>query len=131
MLPTIALTLGRATFRQTIRDHPALAEALLAEMGARLRDSTNYVEHLANPSAPQRIGRLLLDLARRYGVPAADGTRIGLYLTQDDLASMFGVARETVNRALTRLRDQGLVVIADGQLLVPDCMELERALGDT
>lgn len=127
-LPTIALTLGRGAFRQTIHDHPAIAEAMLAELTARLRVSTNYAEHLANPSAQQRIGWLVLDLARRYGVPAAGGTRIDLQLTQDDLASMFGVTRETINRVLARLRGRGLIALADGHLLVPDCGRLEAVL---
>lgn len=131
MLPTIALTLERSAFQQAIHDHPAIAEALLAELAARLCASTSYAEHLANPAAHQRVGWLVLDLAQRYGVPAAQGTRIDLQLTQDDLASMFGVTRETVNRVLMRLRDRGLVALADGYLLVPDCVRLERTLAES
>jgi CRP-like cAMP-binding protein len=131
MLPTITLTLGRSALRQTIHDQPAIASTMLAELTARLRAATGYAKHLANPSAQQRVGRLMLDLAQRYGTPNASGTRIDLQLTQDDLASMFGVTRETVNRVLARLREQGLVVIEHGQLLVPDCAQLERALGQT
>jgi CRP/FNR family transcriptional regulator, cyclic AMP receptor protein len=128
MLPTITLTLARRTFLQTIRKHPVIAEALLAELAVRLRATTGYAKQLANPSAPQRIGWLVLDLAQRYGTPNASGICIDLQLTQDDLASMFGVTRETVNRVLARLREQGLVTFAEGQLLVPDCARLERAL---
>jgi CRP/FNR family transcriptional regulator len=128
MLPTIILTLARRAFLHTLHEHPAIAEALLAELAARLRATSGYAEQLANPSAPQRIGWLVLDLAQRYGTPSACGMRIDLQLTQDDLASRFGVARETVNRVLARLREQGLVMFTDGQLLVPDCARLERAL---
>jgi CRP-like cAMP-binding protein len=128
MLPTVALTLDRATFRKTIQDQPMIAEALLAVLAARLRDSTSYAEYLAASSAHQRVGLLVLDLARRYGVQVVGGTRIDLHLSQDDLASMFGMTRETVNRVLARLRKQGLVAIDHGQLLVPDCARLERAL---
>jgi CRP-like cAMP-binding protein len=128
MLPTVTLTLGQAAFRQTIRDHPAIAEALLAELGSRLRASSTFAEHLSISAAHQRVGWLVLSLAQHYGTSAAGGTRIDLQLTQDDLASMFGMTRETVNRVLARFRDQGLVVIEHGQLLVPDCARLERAL---
>jgi CRP/FNR family transcriptional regulator, cyclic AMP receptor protein len=128
MVPTVTLTLERGAFQQTIHNHPAIAEAMLAEIASRLRASTNYAEHLANPSAQHRVGWLLLDLARRYGVPGGDGTRIDLCLTQDDLASMFGVARETINRVLMRLRDQSLIAIVGGQIFVRDCTRLERAL---
>jgi CRP-like cAMP-binding protein len=128
MLPTIVLALGQGAFRQILRTHPTIAETLLAELAARLRATTGYAEYLSNPSAQQRIGWLVLDLVRRYGIPNAKGTRIDLQLTQDDLASIFGVTRETVNRALARLREQGLVTLDRGQLVVPDCAELERAL---
>jgi CRP/FNR family transcriptional regulator, cyclic AMP receptor protein len=128
MLPTTALTLGRTAFLATLGAHPAIAAALLAELAARLRDSTSYAEHLANPAAQQRVGWLVLALAQRYGVPETKGTRIDLELTQDDLASMFGMARETVNRVLARLRERGLVALDHGQLLVLDCARLEHAL---
>jgi hypothetical protein len=59
------LTLGRAGFKQTICDQPVIAAAMLDELAARLRERTNYAEHLANPSALQRVGWLILDLAQR------------------------------------------------------------------
>jgi CRP/FNR family transcriptional regulator, cyclic AMP receptor protein len=127
MLPTIALTLGRTAFLATLGGHPVIAEALLAELASRLRASSSFAEHLAVPSAHERVGRLVLDLAQRYGVPTVGGTRIDLCVTQDELASLFGLTRETVNRALARFREQGLVLIERCQLLVPDCAELERA----
>src|SRR5207247_411787 len=68
MLPTSTLTLGRAVFRETVRNHPAIGEAMLTELAARLRVSSGYAEHLANPSAQQRVGWLVLSLAQRYGV---------------------------------------------------------------
>jgi CRP/FNR family transcriptional regulator, cyclic AMP receptor protein len=130
MLPTIALTLGRTAFLATLGGHPVLAEALLAELGSRLRASSSFAEHLAISAAHQRVGWLVLGLAQHYGTSEAAGTRIDLDLTQDDLASMFGVTRETVNRVLARLRERGLVALDHGQLLVPDCARLERALAE-
>ena len=128
MLPTLVLTLGRAAFMQTIRTCPSIVEPIMTALAARLRATSAYAEHLANPSAHQRVGGLLLDLARRYGVAEADGMRIDLHLTQDDLASFLGLTRETVNRVLGYLRDQGLIAFEDGQLVVRDCVRLERGL---
>jgi len=128
MLPTILLMLSHSAFQQIIQIHPAIAQAMLIELTSRLRASMSYAAHLANPAAYQRVGWLMLGLAQRYGKPRMDGTLIDLQLTQDDLARMFGLTRETVNRMLARLRDQGLVVIEQGQILVPDCARLEKAL---
>lgn len=128
MLPTIALTLDRSALLPALRAHPAIAEAMLAELASRLRNCSHYAEHLSHPSAHQRVGWVVLDLAQRYGVAEPLGLRIDLQLTQDDLASMLGMARETVNRALARLRDRALVLIIDGQFVVPDSAGLERVL---
>lgn len=123
MCPTVAVVLGQHAFQQLLRDHPAVATALLRELAIRLRNSTIavYRTHLA---AQQRVGGLILDLAQRYGVPTAHGTRIDLVLTQDDLASMCGLTRETINQVLGQLRDRGLVAIARKQIVVLDAMLL-------
>jgi CRP/FNR family transcriptional regulator, cyclic AMP receptor protein len=128
MCPTTTLTLTRYTFHQLLRACVPVAEALVMELVHRMRTSTTYAAYLANPSAQQRVGWLVLDLAQRYGVPSADGIRIALDLTQDDLASMIGVTRETINRALMQLRDQQLLRLVDRQLVVPDCARLTHAL---
>ena len=128
MCPTTTLTLTRHTFHQLLRACVPVAEALVMELVHRMRTSTTYAAYLANPSAQQRVGWLVLDLAQRYGVPSADGIRIALDLTQDDLASMIGVTRETINRALTQLRDQQLLQLVDKQLVAPDCARLTHAL---
>jgi CRP-like cAMP-binding protein len=53
---------------------------------------------------------LLLELAERYGVPGANGAiTLPLPLTQQELATMIGRARETVARALTVWRRDGIV----------------------
>jgi CRP/FNR family transcriptional regulator, cyclic AMP receptor protein len=57
---------------------------------------------LAWSDVPTRMQRRLDDLAERFGRPVAGGVRIGLDLTQDDLAALAGTSRETANRVLQR-----------------------------
>jgi len=128
MLPTTMLTLQRSAFVHLVRSDPAFGAALLTALAARLRASTAVVEHLAIPTAQQRLGRLLIELARCHGVPEADAIRINLHLTQDDLASLAGLTRETVNRQLTWLCDQGLAQIDKWYIRIPDCARLEQYL---
>jgi CRP/FNR family transcriptional regulator len=62
-------------------------------------------------SGPKLLALLLLDLAERYGVPGpGDAVALPLPLTQHELATMIGRARETVARALTVWRREGVVV---------------------
>jgi CRP-like cAMP-binding protein len=56
-----------------------------------------------------RVLETLLDLARRHGRPAGDGTRVSFPLSQEMLGSMVGATRESVNRAMRSLEIEGAV----------------------
>lgn len=96
----------------------ALTEACLAPAGpAALRDGLARRAHraatlastLAWDRVAERITARLEDLAERFGRPVPGGRCIRFPLTQDDLAGLTGSSRETVNRALAKLRRQGRV----------------------
>jgi CRP/FNR family cyclic AMP-dependent transcriptional regulator len=123
---TTTLTLHRAAFLHTISASPPIAAAVLEVMAARLRQSNTVAEQLANLSASQRVVRQLLDLATRYGVTDSGITQIDLHLTQDDLASLSGTTRETVNRVLATLRDQGLIHVERARVSVLKMRLLEE-----
>ena len=128
MRPTIALTLHRAVFLHTIEACPPIAASVLEAMASRLRQTTAYAEQLNSLSAPRRVVRQLLNLVVQCGVAEGDATRIDLRLTQDDLSSLSGTTRETVNRVLSTLRDQRLIRVERAQISVLKIAELERSL---
>ncbi len=118
MCKTTTLTLHRAAFLHTINACPPIAASVLEVMVVRLRQSNVVAEQLASLSASQRVVRQLLDLAARYGIADGGVIRIDLHLTQDDLASLSGTTRETVNRVLAHLRDQGLIRVERARVSV-------------
>ena len=64
-------------------------------------------------TAPERVASALIDLALQFGRPARDRKRgavtFHLYPTRGDLADWLGLTIETVSRAMTRLKRQGLI----------------------
>jgi CRP-like cAMP-binding protein len=75
------------------------------------------VEGLLFKGAPARLAQTLLDLARDHGVKDAEGILLPLKLSQQDLANLIGVTRESVNLALLAdFRERGLVE-TDGRAL--------------
>jgi CRP-like cAMP-binding protein len=65
----------------------------------------------------------ILSLARDHGVPEREGVKIGVRLTQTDLAGLTGASRESINKALGRLRRRGFLTVDDHHhitLLKPD-----------
>jgi CRP-like cAMP-binding protein len=127
MCRTTTLTLQRAAFLHTIDVCPAIAASVLEVMTTRLRQSNAIADQLANMSASQRVVRQLLGLASRYGTADGGIIRIDLHLTQDDLASLSGTTRETVNRVLAQLRDQGLIRVERARVSVLDYEQLEQS----
>jgi CRP-like cAMP-binding protein len=128
MRSTTTLTLHRSAFLYTIAACPPIAAAVLEAMAARLRQTTAYAEQLSSLSAPRRVVRQLLGLATQHGVAEGQTTRIDLRLTQDDLASLSGTTRETVNRVLALLRDQRIIRVERAQICILDQVRLEQSL---
>ncbi|NJM07210.1 Crp/Fnr family transcriptional regulator [Candidatus Gracilibacteria bacterium] len=126
MRPTTTVMLHRDAFQHVIIESPQIAVSVMEALSYRLRHANTYLEHLAVHSAPQRVVRRLLDLADQHGVTDGEMTRIDLHLTQDDLASLAGTTRETVNRVLAGLRDQGLIRVERARVSVLNLGLLEQ-----
>jgi CRP-like cAMP-binding protein len=130
MRPTTTLTLHRSAFLHTIAACPPIAAAMLEAVAARLRQTNAQAEQLSSLSAPRRVVRQLLGLAEQHGVAEGQATRIDLRLTQDDLASLSGTTRETVNRVLGLLRDQRIIRVERAQISILNRTGLVRSLDD-
>jgi CRP/FNR family transcriptional regulator/CRP/FNR family cyclic AMP-dependent transcriptional regulator len=122
------LVLRRERFEALIDSNRALRMALLAGLSAELRRLTGHVEELHFLDLPGRLARRLVTLANDV-VPNATGEiRLAWPYTQSDLASMIGGTRQTVNRLLADLVDQGLIRFDDREsVVIPSVERLARA----
>lgn len=98
--PTSLLAIARTTFLDILRDHPALADALLRSLGGMVRSTLERASDFVLLDLQARVAKVLLDLAALGGAEVAAGVVVDLRLTQSDLASMVGVSRPTVNQIL-------------------------------
>jgi CRP/FNR family transcriptional regulator, cyclic AMP receptor protein len=131
MVLTSVLTLHRSAFLQTLNACPPIAASILEVMANRLRQSNTNAEQLASLPAAQRVARQLLDLALRSLLRSrghTPTTQIDLDLTQDDLASLSGTTRETVNRVLSGMRDHGLVRIERARVCILSLPKLREVV---
>ena len=74
---------------------------------------------------PRRMALVVLDLARRFGRPAAEGIVISLALSRQDLADLSGTTIETAIRVVRRFQAAGFVRTARRRLVVTDVPGLE------
>jgi CRP-like cAMP-binding protein len=111
---TTLLVVERRNFLPFLRQNEDLFLRLLAVLCRRLRRTSMALEDIALFDLPVRLGRVLLKLAEDYGRPGTDGTRIDLKLSQRDLSNLVASSRESVNKQLRLWREEGLVDLEDG-----------------
>jgi len=117
--PTETLALGRGALRELMSADDGLRDALLAGVATALRRLTNQMAELHFLDLG---GRLAVRLARlaRVKDPTASSVTLDWPYTQSDLAAMIGGTRQSVNRLLNQLVDDGLVRIEEDTLVITD-----------
>lgn len=75
---------------------------------------------------PGALASTLIRLANSYGVACGSGVRIGLKLTNSELADMIGTTRESINRMLAGLKDDGTIDIRKGHIIITDLCALRK-----
>ncbi len=96
-------------FRAMLRTDGRAAFAMLQVVIHRLREADVQRLEYGAHTVTERVSRLLLDYAARYGQADDDRVVITLPLTQDELAHAAGASREAVAKSLRLLRDRKAV----------------------
>jgi CRP/FNR family transcriptional regulator, cyclic AMP receptor protein len=119
------LFLARAAFRAFLEDHPKALLTCLAAIVGQLRRCTDIADEIALLDIRSRLARRLLRLARDGMVDVeGDGRpRSSFQITQQQLASMLGATRESVNKHLSAFVDEGMVRLERGHVHL---LDLER-----
>jgi CRP-like cAMP-binding protein len=103
--------------------------AVLAAVAGRLRETNEMAGDLAFLDVGGRLAKKLLELAAAHGVQRPGGILLDLRLTQEELANMVGVTRESVNRNLALLRREGVIGGQGRRFVIRDAEALRRRVG--
>jgi CRP/FNR family cyclic AMP-dependent transcriptional regulator len=109
-----------------MQDDARLVQALLHALAEELRRLTGHVEELHFLDLAGRLSMRLVRLARNAQPETSGRAELDWPFTQSDLAAMIGGTRQSVNRLLTGLVDDGLLSIERDTLVINDLDELER-----
>lgn len=108
-------------FEQLILDVPGIAIKLMRVMSARIINLQERLHDFTGHDAAERVVLFLLKLAEDYGKPdEQDAVRIPIPLTNQELANAVGTTRETVNRLVSGLRKEGLLLTDKTGFRIPD-----------
>jgi CRP/FNR family transcriptional regulator, cyclic AMP receptor protein len=124
--PSDTLVLPRQVFMELLDTLPGLRDALLAGLARELRRLTGHVEELHFLDLAGRLAMRLTRLAQEAQPDARGQIRLDWPYTQSDLAAMIGGTRQSVNRLLSELVEEGLITIEPDTLIISDLDELAR-----
>ncbi len=103
-----------------LEDHPQVALKLLRSLSHEIREFHDKLLETSYESSLERIARLLLALADRWGEQEDGGLYIGVKLSRSELAELAGVASETASRLLARLRERGILALNGPRIIIRD-----------
>jgi CRP-like cAMP-binding protein len=113
--PVTAQVLQADEFRAFVETHPAAAVVLLRVLVGRLREADRRRAEFGALDTTRRLAQLLAELGADDHV---------VRLSQHELAGMIGASRESVARALTALRAEGVVTTGRRTVTVLDADRL-------
>lgn len=121
-------TLQRSDFHNSIMKNPKIAIQVLEVLSKRLRSTDQQVEDLIFLDVYGRVAKKLLELSETHGTRVDDGTRIELRLTQQELASMVGASRESVNKVMGYFTDKKFITTDKHRITLHRVEDLKRRI---
>ena len=121
-------TLQRSDFHNAIMKTPKIAIQVLEALTKRLRNTDNMVEDLIFLDVYGRVAKKLLELADAHGVKTDDGVRIEVRLTQQELASMVGASRESVNKVMGYFSEKDFISTDKHRITLHRIADLKRRI---
>ncbi|HRH87689.1 MAG TPA: Crp/Fnr family transcriptional regulator [Rubrivivax sp.] len=125
----LAMHFARSEFRAALCADAQLAIALLQILARRSRAIYDRLAADTLLSLRGRVARLLLSLMEQYGRSVDGGVQLALKLSQDELAAMLGVSRQSLNRELMALHADGFVSSAYARITLHDVAALSALAG--
>jgi CRP/FNR family transcriptional regulator, nitrogen oxide reductase regulator len=107
---------AREKGRELSKQFPEIHARLDAQMVANLDLVLGRLHTISEGHVPQRLTRVLLELAERHGQPHARGVMIVPPLTRQDLAALTGTTLYTVSRLLADWEHRNLVATSRGHV---------------
>jgi CRP/FNR family cyclic AMP-dependent transcriptional regulator len=109
---------------------PQAALRLSQLLARESRDLEDLVGNLVFHSAPQRVARMLLNLATEEGRVTKQGVVFEPSLSRHEMSEATGISREALSRTLSRLAQEGILELEGKSITILRPAELRFKTGD-
>jgi len=107
-------------FLDFLERRPKVLMLVVRHLMERLRDADRRRVEFGSQPTMGRVAGYLAEMAERDGRPGPGGIAIATSLSQEELAGYIVASRESVARALTALRREGLITTGRRTIVVHD-----------
>jgi CRP/FNR family transcriptional regulator, cyclic AMP receptor protein len=122
---TELLVLERNRVLPILTANPEIIAQVLSVLCQRLRQTSEALEDALLRDVSCRVARGLLRLARAFGKPVPKGLRLDIQISQQQLGSVIGITRESVNKVITEWSRAGYLSVDNRYITILDRDALE------
>ena len=134
LTPCVLCLMSRDDVKRLLLGDQRIALRITETMGRRLLEAERRLSDFAFKSLPERIATILMTLAERepsrFSIWPGRASRPELRFTHEQLAEMVGTHRETATKVLNDWREQGLIELKRGKVVLIDLEALRRLSAD-
>ena len=128
--PSRAAFIRQEDFLRFTARHPEVYQSLLRQSSQQYSAACEQIRTIAlTGSSREKLARLLLQWSSE-GRQTAEGCRMCVPLTHEQIAECVGSTRETVTRTLNEFKHKHLVTLKGATMVIPDREALAAVSGD-
>lgn len=121
----------KSDFKDLLKKYEEVNKLILTILYRRWREAQQQIENLAFHDVRQRLISILRRFGNEYGQDynhnGLTGTLINVKIAQDKLADFCGTSRESVNRTMKEMKNEGLLdLVGRNILLKPDFFAIDQ-----
>lgn len=134
LMPCVLCLMSRDDVKRLLLGDQRIALRITETMGRRLLEAERRLSDFAFKSLPERIATMLVTLAERepsrFSMWPVRAGRREIRFTHEQLAEMVGTHRETATKVLNDWREQGLIELKRGKVVLLDLEALRLLSAD-
>ena len=114
----VVCSIDKYKFQQLLVKFPGISLKIMDVLCDRLDKMESMFRRISPKDVDSRVNMMLLELSQKYGVKKDGGILIELPMSREEMANYIGVARETVSRKITSLKDEGIIKIVSSKKIL-------------
>lgn len=120
------LSISIEGFKQLLDSNPRITKSMMRLMDQWLLHMQNRLHGAISGDVCRKVIQFLLQLVEEYGISKENAAYVPIPLTNQDVASMLGLSRESVNRVLNQLKKEQLLEIKRKHITICNVEALKK-----